>query len=244
MGNCCEAPGSELRPEAAGGISKPTTPGATSLTLEYFSPGYGRVDPLIQLLTHKKADFRFKPVSQEEWGARKAAGDTGEMGGMPIMTKGGGQGKQQTMALLRSLGAEHGYYDPTNWKECGIIDMLCETYSDVFQAAAVICIFTADDQKPAKMEEFKEGILRKYLTIIEKQLEKNINVGKFVVGTKMSIADFCLACLTFNILKNENGPFQAALAPLLLEFPHYGAYSKRLHSELKEHLDSRPAYPF
>ena len=116
----------------------------------------------------------------------------------------------------------------------------------MLEAFAPIILNTAAtaEERSQAIDEVKEGILRKYLTIIEKQLEKNINEGKFIVGTKMSIADFCMACLTFNILKNESGPFQAPLAPLLLEFPHYGAYSKRLHSELKEHLDSRPAYPF
>ena len=232
MGACCESPGADLRPgdvavtANGAGIAKPT-PGATGTTIEYFSPGYGRVDPLIQLLTHKKADFRFKPVNFEEWGARKAAGDTGEFGGMPIVTK-SGVSRQQTLALLRQMGQEHGYYDASNWQEAGLIDMLCETYNDCFNAAATIVVATPDDQKPAKTEEWRDGILRKFLKMIETQLEKNINNSKFVVGEKMSIADFCLACLTFNILKNESGPFQAACAPLLLEFPHYGAYSKRL----------------
>ncbi len=101
----------------------------------------------------------------------------------------------------------------------------------------------ADERKKA-IDDVKDGVLRKFLKMIETQLEKNINTSKFIVGTKMSIADFCLACLIFNILKNENGPFQSQVAPLLLEFPHFGAYSKRLHSELKDHLDNRHVAPF
>ena len=147
---------------------------------------------------------------------------------------------------MRAWGVQHDLYPVKDWQACGKIDEIVATWSDVLEAFAPIILNTAAtaEERSQAIDEVKEGILRKYLTIIEKQLEKNINEGKFIVGTKMSIADFCMACLTFNILKNESGPFQAPLAPLLLEFPHYGAYSKRLHSELKEHLDSRPAYPF
>ena len=37
------------------------------------------------LLKHKGAAFEQVDVSQEAWGARKAAGNVGEFGGMPIV---------------------------------------------------------------------------------------------------------------------------------------------------------------
>ena len=82
-------------------------------------------------------------------------------------------------------------------------------------------------------------MLKKYLVMIEKQLETQAT-EKFIVGSSMTIADFAIAALVFNILKNNAGPFGAACSPMLLEYPHFGAYSKRLESELKNHLSTRP----
>ena len=89
------------------------------------------------------------------------------------------------------------------------------------------------------MEAWKEGILRKFLTIVEGQLERNIMVSKFLVGESMTIADFAVACLVFNILKNDQGPVSATASSILLEFPNFGAYTKRLEKELAKHLESR-----
>ena len=41
------------------------------------------------LLSHKGATYEQIEVSQEAWGGRKAAGNTGEFGGMPIVHQGG-----------------------------------------------------------------------------------------------------------------------------------------------------------
>ena len=81
--------------------------------------------------------------------------------------------------------------------------MIVDTFSDVFNAIAKILFFSDDLQKPNEMEAWKEGILRKFLTIVEGQLERNIMVSKFLVGESMTIADFAVACLVFNILKND-----------------------------------------
>ena len=55
---------------------------------------------------------------------------------------------QQTTALLRSYGTEHGLYDPSDWKKAGKIDMIVETYSDVFKACAEILFATDFSLRP------------------------------------------------------------------------------------------------
>ena len=121
--------------------------------------------------------------------------------------------------------------------------MIVETYGDAFNSIGKTLFFTAEDQKAEEMEAWKNGILTKLLKIVEKQLESNAT-NKFLVGHKMTIVDFSMACLLFNILKNEQGPLHALCSQMLLEYPYFGAYAKRLESELKSHLTARPKYVF
>ena len=61
----------------------------------------------------------------------------------------------------------------------------------------------------------------------------------FVVADKLTIDDFCLASFISNILKNDISPYSAAFSPILLEYPHFGAYSKRILSELSPVIIAR-----
>lgn len=82
-------------------------------------------------------------------------------------------------------------------------DMIVDSYADTFNAIAKILFVTDELQKPKEMEAWKEGILRKFLNIVEAQLERNIMVSKYLVGESLTIADFVVACLVFNVLKND-----------------------------------------
>ena len=64
----------------------------------------------------------------------------------------------------------------------------------------------------------------------ENELKKNEEGEKFVVGAELTIADFCLAALIFNILKNQKGgsPFSALLEPVLADYPKFNAYAINL----------------
>jgi len=100
--------------------------------------------------------------------------------------------------------------------------------------------FTEDaDTKEYEIEKFTDGILKKLVTICNNKIESNGMSYKWIVGNKISIADFALASLVFNIMKNENGPFYAASQELLLRNSFFGAYTKRLGNELSSHLSKR-----
>ena len=239
MGACCES-GEDIRPAVpTGSIAKPAN---QKIEIQYFPDAYGRPAPLVMLLSHKQIPYDYVTVSQEEWGQRKAAGNTGEFGGMPILTQ-NGKSRQQTNALLRQLGIQYGYYNPTDWKTAGMVDMLVDTWSDVFNSISKTLVFSPDEKKGEEMEAWKTGILTKYLTIIENQLASNA-ANKFITGNSLTIADFVLACLLFNIMKNEQSPVFQLCKPVLLEYPNFGAYSKRLESELSNYLNNREKYPF
>ena len=44
-----------------------STAGKDVVELTYFDMGYGRADPITQLLVHANADWKFKPESMESW---------------------------------------------------------------------------------------------------------------------------------------------------------------------------------
>ena len=103
---------------------------------------------------------------------------------------------------MRSLGIQYGYYNPSDWRSAGIVDMMVETYADVFSGAVKVLFTKEEDKKAEELESWKNGILTKYLKIVEKQLESQ-GTQKFLVGNTMTIADFAIVSLTFNILKND-----------------------------------------
>ena len=187
-------------------------------------------------------------TTPEAWGPRKAAGGAGEFGGLPIVKIGEAEGVQQTNAILRSLGIKYGYYNPTNWQQSGRIDQLVETWGEVFNAFGAILIDAtlSNEERQTKVEGVRDGILKKFLTMSEKELERNAEGENFVVGAEITIADFCLAALIFNILKNQKGgsPFSAVLEPVLAEYPKFTAYATNLETVLKPHLSTRQDMPF
>ena len=84
---------------------------------------------------------------------RKGTGNTGEFGAMPIVYY---QGKvmQQTGAILRSLGVQHGYYNPRDYQLAGKIDWIVDTWGELLTANANIVLSMAGTAK--KNEQFTE----------------------------------------------------------------------------------------
>ena len=251
---CCDASatGDQIDNPAPAGLSRNEDPArvnadiaAESIKLEYFGDCYGRVDPIRQMLEHKGASYKFIGYTQESWGEMKENGGTAhlEMGGLPIAHYGGHQGRQQTMAVLRSLGCAHGFYDPNDWQNAGFIDMVVESYGDTFNAAAKAALFSPEEEKQKNIEAVRDGIAKKLINMVEKRFERN-NGQKFAAGDNLTIADFCMASFIFNMLKNEMSPLSTILGPLLDEFPRFAAYAQRLGAELSSHIDSRPKHFF
>ena len=240
-GACCDAQG-DMRPAQvpSGGLTKPQVGG--KIKIEYFFEGpeeWQRPAPLIFLLEHKGVDFERQTVSLADWPGRKESGNTGEMGGLPIVHR-GGQSQQQTNAVLRSLGAQYGYYDTKDWKNAGTIDMIVDTQAELYNACAKLALFTPEDDQPQGIEDIRDGILTKFMTIVEKRLAGNGN-AKFIVGDKLTIADFAMCQTIFNILRNTQSPLHAPLGLTLDSYPLVEAYATRLEAEVQAYLTKRSA---
>ena len=73
---------------------------------------------------------------------------------------------------------------------------------------------------------------------MSKRLEKNSS-QKFIVGDKLTIADFAIASVSFATFMNENNPSKGEMLPYVEKFPVLLAYIQGLGDELKEHLSAR-----
>ena len=104
------------------------------------------------MLVHSGVKWTFHGETFETWGARKKAGKTGEFGALPIIKK-GNRTLDLSIPSLRSLGMELGYYPTNDYKMAAVVDMVSETYSEVFDKWAGI-IFAQDKNDAEKAEAF------------------------------------------------------------------------------------------
>ena len=121
-----------------------------------------------------------------------------------------------SIPALRTLGIELGYYPLGDYKACGQVDMVAETYSDVFDlwANALLNQETSNEQKA---EAFNNSLAEgtgaawKLFNLVTTVLD---GTGKkFIGGDKPSIADCCMTSLLFNFVKNDQNPMSQLLKP-------------------------------
>ena len=90
----------------------------------------------------------------------KVTGDTGEMGGFPKAQYKGVE-RQQLGAILRMIGIENGYYDPSNWQQAMRIDWIVDTWGDAVTKVGSIFL---GSRKASEYEAMCTGIFRKFMT--------------------------------------------------------------------------------
>ena len=76
---------------------------------------------------------------------------------------------QQTGAILRALGVQHGYYNPRDYQAAGKIDWIVDTWGELLTANANIVLSMAGKTK--RNEQFQELVTTKwrpFLTHCEK----------------------------------------------------------------------------
>ena len=61
-----------------------------------------------------------------------------------------------------------------DWKACGMVDMIVDSYTDVLNAFAKIFIDlkASEEEKATRASEVCSVILHKFLTIVDEQLDK------------------------------------------------------------------------
>ena len=88
------------------------------------------------------------------------------------------------------------------------------------------------------MKEYLEKSLPDYCKVIQKRLEENSS-KRYIVGDKMTIADFDNAHVAYDYFYNETNPMQAQLLAVTKKYPVLTEYYEALGVELKDHLANR-----
>ena len=117
--------------------------------------------------------------------------------------------------------------------------MICETFNELFTQAAKAIMSTDALEQPEAYEKIRDGTATRLMKICEQNFEQN-PLQNYIACDDMTIADFCLSAFLFNFVKNDASPLQPILKPLLMKYPNFAAYSKRLEKEFSVHLQRRP----
>ena len=209
------------------------------MKVHYF-PGYGRAEAFRMLLAHAKVPYENVSYTFAELPAAKESGKL-EFGQLPVLED-NGKFYAQSVAILRFLGAQHGYYPADSYaayQADSIIDSVGDLLNQYYKAA-----FASDEEtKKALFKTFFEATFPKWLGIVQKRLEGNTS-QKHIVGDSWTIADFQLAGLAYSTFFNEANPAHAEQQAIVETFPVLNTYLRGLGEELKEHLSSRPVCPW
>lgn len=165
----------------------------TEFTLYYF-PGFGRVEPIRSLLEHAGANYEYKTIEQKDWPALKQKYQS-----LPaIEFHEDGRVFNQANAIMRYFGMRYGYY-PLDLQQQYECDMLADFYSDIF--LDLVNPFIAPDakSKDQAIKKLFDTRLPYIMKIIKPRLEK----GGWLVGSKMTTADFFFGNIYTSIATNQ-----------------------------------------
>ena len=202
----------------------------------YYFDIYGRAESIRFLLSAAHVAFEDVKITGEQLAELKAAGKL-EFGQVPMFETADGKQLVQSWAILRFLGRTHGYYPEdceTAWRVDSTIDAVEDFFTTYFKAC-----FEKDEEKKKTFTENYIKWLPGWLTAIEKRLAGNSNPN-FIVGDKLTIADFALAAVGFNVLLNEASPLYSQTLELILPHEALKAYATNQREIFKEHLAARP----
>ena len=154
-----------------------------------------------------------------------------------------GKTYSQTMSILRYLGNLHGYY-PTNAEDAYKVDSFIDGLVDFMMAFVKAKNETDEEKKKELMKQVMTETLPKYLAVFESRLKSNTS-QHYLVGDKLTIADFAFAGFIFNAFYNDASEVAPLLRSIFEKFETLKGYAEHLQNEvLKEYLETRPKRPF
>ena len=156
---------------------------------------------------------------------------------MPALELKDGTKMGESYAIGRYLGSLHGYY-PSDPRQALEVDYLLEGY-EALLGVIYKPFFAKPEDREAMYPNIFEKALPKLLGVVEPLCEK----GQFLVGDKLTVADFWIGGLYTNFINNKSIGFAAdKFAAALDNFPHFKAYGERFSEAVKGRLESRDAY--
>eukprot|EP00347_Sterkiella_histriomuscorum_P020792 403336443 len=202
--------------------------------VHYFA-GFGRAEPIRMLLTHAKANWEDVHYDNPLPAEVKTSGIL-EFGQMPVVEL-NGKFYSQSKATLRALGKIHGYY-PEDAYEAYQVDSIMDYINDFTGYRYKANNHPEPETKKTLLEEFYDKTLPDFFTKIQKRIESNTSQD-FIVGIKITIADFSLAALASAYFLNEDNTSKKEYQEVLNQFPKVLEYFNKQFEHVKERLDTR-----
>lgn len=166
-----------------------------------------------------------------------------EFGQLPVLES---EGKfyAQSFAILRFLGMKYGYY-PQDPLEAWRVDSTLDAINDLLAAFYKAAFAPVDEEEKKKlMQVFYDGAYDKFLGFMNKRIEQNSS-HNYIVGDKITIADFALAAVAYATFLNDKNPNKGDMLPYVEKYPAFLNYLKGLgENDLKEHLSTRFEAPW
>ena len=115
----------------------------------------------------------------------------------------------QGASILRMLGKRYGYYpeDPIQaWR----VDSTGDAMHDLMEKFISIKFQSDEEKKKAQQQDFLTNFFPKWLSVFEKRLNENTSKD-YLVGDKITNADFNLGYLINSIIYNDASEYSAVL---------------------------------
>ncbi|KAL5019341.1 hypothetical protein ScPMuIL_005063 [Solemya velum] len=198
----------------------------TKYKLTYFD-GRGGAEPIRMAFAAGGVEFEDVRVQIAEWPSLKPKTPQGHL---PVLEV-NGKTLCQSMAILRYVGKECGFYGKQSWEQ-GQIDCMVDTLADIWTThGRVIQEQNPSEQKQLITKHTDESI-PKVLGIIEKALKDNSAGKGFLVGSALTIADIRLYCtmdypLMVYGFKLDKYPKVAAHRKMIEAIPKISEYMKK-----------------
>ena len=202
------------------------------MKLHYFDV-YGRGEAIRMVLNHKGVAFEDNRITFDQWPALKA----GMPGGVvPALELDDGTRYGQSVAILRYVGRVNGYYSDDAVEALHIdqiVDDAVEVLGQIYKP------HFAEDKEALYPALFDVAIPK-----LLNSLESRFASGEWLVGNRLTIADFAVGQVYINYVANPAITFgQDRFAAVLEQFPNFKAYGEKFVAENKAHLDARPPRP-
>ena len=194
------------------------------MKLIYFDGLYARAESTAMMLAHARVQYENERLGFEEFGKRKAAGEYPN-GQLPVWVQ-NGRYMNESLAIIRLVGKQFGYYPP-EFDEAAQADALLDFVNEHLPQLVTI-VFMEKKYDAEGLGRYKT-ILEKLITFLEKRLAHGHD---FLVGNKLTIADFETASVVFSHIYNPNyiagASFTDAGKKIVAANPRFAAYVERL----------------